>query len=147
MAWSASGLFVATWIAQWGPANAGINLTAADLKLALWGPSVTPNYNSDTAYGTAPWNAGESSGAGYTAGGVLLGNPTLVPSAGSMVWDADNIQLDETTIESEGGIIYAPNKANRLLAGVWWGEPRETQDGTFLITWNALGIANVDLTP
>ncbi|WP_067184643.1 hypothetical protein [Microtetraspora niveoalba] len=147
MAWSASGLFVQTHVGQWGPAQVGINLAAADLKLALWGSAITPNYDSHTAYGTAPWNSGECSGAGYTAGGPTLAGTTLTPGGGGMAWDADNVQLNNTTITSEGGVIYAPNKGNRLIAAIWWGGVKETQDGTFLITWHSSGIAVLDLTP
>jgi len=148
MAWSKSGLFVATVVAQWGAAQAGINLVSGDAKLALWGSSITPNFDSDTAYGTAPWDSGESSGAGYTTGGVTLASPTFVGVGnGQVAFDADNVQLDESTITGEGGIIYFPSKNNRLFAGIWWGEPKETQDGTFLITWHSAGIVLMHLVP
>ncbi|NJP27112.1 hypothetical protein FLW53_23505 [Microbispora sp. SCL1-1] len=146
MAWSKSGYFVSAQVGQWGAAQLGINLLSG-MKLALWGSSVTPNYDSDTAYGTSPWNSGESSGAGYTAGGVTLANPTLVGSSGVMAFDADNVQWDESTITSEGGIVYASAKSNRLWLGIWWGAPKSTQDGTFLITWHSSGIGLMNLVP
>jgi len=148
MAWTKSGLFAATFVAQWGATQSGIDLTAAGAKLALWGSSVTPDFGQDTAYGTAPWDSGEVSGAGYTTGGPTLLNPTFVPVAGGQVaYDADNVQLDNSTITSEGGIIYIPSKSNRLWAAIWWGEPKETQDGTFLITWHSSGITLLNLAP
>lgn len=147
MAWSKSGLFVATYVAQWGATQAGINLTSGP-TLALWGSSVTPNFDSDTAYGTSPWNSGESSGAGYTTGGVELDNPTVTGVGGGLVaFDADNVSWEESTITSEGGIIYFPAKGSRLFLGIWWGEPKETQDGSFLITWHSSGIALMNLVP
>ncbi|GII84605.1 hypothetical protein Ssi03_25950 [Sphaerisporangium siamense] len=147
MAWSASGLFVATHIDQWDASNLGIDLTAETHKAAFWGSSVTPNFDTDTAYNTAPWNSGQSSGAGYTAGGPLLTGTTLAAVSGSMRWDADNIQLDNSTITAEGLIIYAPANSSRLISATWFGAVKETQDGTFLITWHANGIAALDLTP
>ncbi|MFI7532570.1 hypothetical protein [Streptosporangium sp. NPDC049376] len=147
MAWSASGLFVATHIDQWDPTNLAIDLTAEDSKVAFWGSSVTPNFDTDTAYNTAPWNSGQSSGAGYTAGGPTLTGTTLAVVSGSMRFDADNVQLDNSTITSEGVLHYWPNKTNRAFLAVWFGAPKETQDGTFLITWHANGIAVLDCTP
>ncbi|MFF0860893.1 hypothetical protein ACFYUV_03970 [Nonomuraea sp. NPDC003560] len=147
MSWSASGLFVATHVDQWDASNLGINLDAEDSKFALWGSAVTPNYTTDMAYGSAPWNAGESSGTGYTAGGPTLANTTITGASGSMTFDADNVQLNNSTIIAEGGVHYFPTKSNRLFLAVWFGAPKETQDGTFLITWHASGIAVLDCTP
>ncbi|WP_327587032.1 hypothetical protein OHA25_08475 [Nonomuraea sp. NBC_00507] len=147
MAWSASGLFVATHVDQWDVTNLAIDLGAEDGKLALWGSAVTPNFTTDTAYGVAPWNAGESSGAGYTAGGPTLTLTTLTAASGSMVFDAENVQLNNSTIIAEGALQYWPLKSNRAFLAVWFGAPKETQDGTFLITWHASGIAVLDCSP
>lgn len=147
MAWSKSGLFVATHIDQWDASNLGIDLTGELHKAAFWGPSVTPNFDTDTAYGSSPWNSGESSGAGYTPAGILITGTTLAVASGSMKWDADNLQIDDSTIISEGVLLYADPTSDRAIAAVWFGEAKETQDGTFLVTWNAAGIAALDLTP
>lgn len=151
MAWTASGLFVQTQIDQWDASNLAINLMATDGKLALWGSSVTPDFNqvspTPPAYGSAPWNAGEAAGTGYTAGGPVLTGTTLTINAGSMVFDADNVQLNNSTIIAEGALQYWPTKSNRAFLAVWFGGPKETQDGTFLITWHASGIAVFDCTP
>ncbi|MEO3860863.1 hypothetical protein [Acrocarpospora sp. B8E8] len=146
MAWSAPGLFVVTQLAVFTGALTTLNWGAEDHKFAFWG-DVTPNYGTDTAYGSAPWNSGESSGAGYSAGGVLLLGTTMTHVSGSIKFDADNIELADSTITSQGGIGYADALANQLLFGVWWGEELETQDGLFLVTWDSLGIAVQDLTP
>jgi hypothetical protein len=146
MAWSASGLFVATHIDQWDASNLGIDLGSELHKAAFWG-TVTPNFDTDTAYGASPWNSGEASGAGYSAGGPLLTGTTLSVVSGSMKWDADNVQLDDSTITAQGVAIYADAVSDRLICAVWFGAEKETQDGTFLITWHANGIAALDLTP
>ncbi|MEU8196333.1 hypothetical protein AB0C10_21355 [Microbispora amethystogenes] len=147
MGWSASGVMGQFLLDQFDPSDLSVDLTAEDGKLALWGSAVTPNFNSDLAYGTSPWNSGECSGAGYTAGGPTLTGTTLVASGGVLTFDADNVQLNGTTITSEGGLIYWPNKSNRAYAAIWWGAPKETQDGTFLITWHSSGIVVSDYTP
>lgn len=140
MGWTKSGLFYMGQLDQWDPSNLSIDLTAEDGKFALFGSSVTPNFASDLAYGSAPWNSGEASGAGYTAGGVLMANTTLAIVSNQLVWDMDNIQLTNSTITAEGGVSYWPNKSNRLFHASWFGEPKETQDGTFLITWASGGV-------
>jgi hypothetical protein len=147
MAWSGSGVFGPFLLDQFDPTLLGVDLTGEDGKLALWGPAVTPNFNTDLAYGTAPWNSGECSGAGYTAGGVPLLGTTLTAASGNLTFDADNVQLNNTTISSEGGLIYWPAKSNRAFAAIWWGGLKETQDGTFLITWHSSGIVVTDYIP
>lgn len=144
MAWSAPGLFLGTQMDQWDPSDLGIDLTAEDGKLALWGSSITPDYNAATpTYGSSPWNSGQSTGAGYTAGGPLVLGTTLAIVSSALMYDFDNIELTETTLTTEGGIVYFPNKSNRIFLGMWWGEVLETQDGTFLLTPNSLGAARL----
>jgi hypothetical protein len=148
MAWSASGLFVTTHIDKWDDTQLAIDLSSeTQLKAAFWGSSVTPNFGTDTAYGVAPWNAGESSGAGYVAGGEPVVNTTLTHVSGSMRFDADNFQIDDSTIIAEGYLLYAATVANRAILAVWFGQAYETQDGTFLVTHDAAGIAVLDCTP
>lgn len=148
MAWSASGLFVATHIDKWDDTLLALDLTSETMwKAAFWGASVTPNFGTDTAYGSAPWNSGESSGAGYTAGGIAVVSTTLTHVSGSMSFDAANFQIDDSTIISEGYLLYADTVSDRALLAVWFGEPKETQDGTFLVTHDPAGIAVLDCTP
>lgn len=142
MAWSASGMFRQTQLDQWDDTALSLDLTVETGKLAFFGSSVTPNYGTDTAYGTAPWNSGEASGAGYTSGGPLLTGTTLAIVGSSMVFDADNTQLDSSTITAEGALLYYPAKSNRALLAVWFGAAKSTQDGTFLITWASGGVAS-----
>jgi hypothetical protein len=151
MPWSASGLMAGTQMDQWDPSALAIDLTAETLKAAFWGPNITPDFSAAApAYGTAPWNGqagGESQGVGYTAGGILILNTTLAIVSGSLRWDADNLQIDDSTIIAEGYISYVPAVGNRIFHATWFGEPKETQDGTFLVTHDPAGIAVLDCTP
>jgi hypothetical protein len=148
MAWSAPGIFIPTQLLVMTATLTTLDWGSELHKFAFWGSSITPNYGSDTAYGSSPWNSGESSGAGYSAGGVLLTGTTITHNgSGAIKFDANNIELSDSTIESEGGVGYADALANELLFGLWWGEPLETQDGTFLVTFDSLGIALLDCTP
>jgi hypothetical protein len=148
MAWSASGIFVPTFLDQWDATALGIDLTAENHKIALWGSSVTPNFTSDTAYGASPWNSGEASGAGYTSGGQALTGTTLTGASGAVKFDADDTSWASSTITAEGALIYADALVgNNAILAVWFGSAKTTADGTFLITWHANGIAQWDLTP
>jgi hypothetical protein len=149
MAWSASGLMVAAHIDKWDDSQLATDLTSeTDLKAAFFGVAVTPNFGTDTAYNAGTWaTANESSGAGYTAGGVLVVNTTLTHASGSMKFDGDNFSIPDSTIIAEGYLLYDDAHADRALAAVWFGEDFETQDGTFLVTHDSLGIFLLDLTP
>ncbi|MEV4457005.1 hypothetical protein [Microbispora sp. NPDC049633] len=140
MGWTASGMMRTTQLGQWNSSALGLDLTASP-KLAFFGSSVTPNFATDTAYGTSPWNSGEASGAGYTAGGPSPANVTLTIVSSQLVLDADNTQLTNSTITAEGALWYYPAKSNRALLAVWFGAAKTTQDGTFLITWASGGVA------
>jgi hypothetical protein len=138
MAWSSSGLFVATQMDQWDDTGLGIDLTSESaLKAAFWGSSVTPNFDqTGAAYGSSPWNSGEASGAGYSAGGIAVTGTTLAIVSGSLRFDADNFLIDNSTITAEGYLLY-----------VWFGEPKSTEDGAFLVTHDPTGIAILDCVP
>lgn len=148
MAWTASGIMVASYVDKWDDTALATDMTSeTDIKAAFWGASVTPNFTTDLAYGSAPWNSGESSGAGYTAGGVVLTGTTFLASSGKAVFDADNINLPNSTIEAEGYLGYDDAHGDRALWATWFGTLQETQDGTFLVTHDPGGIYDLDLTP
>ena len=141
MAWTKSGIFYTSVRDQWNSSNLGLDLDAETWRCAFFGSSVTPNFTQDAAYGIGTWgSSNESSGAGYTAGGPVLPNTTLTFVGNRLVWDADNVQLTNSTITAEGVLLYYPDKSNRALAAIWFGSPKETQDGTFLINWSSDGI-------
>ncbi|MGA5764471.1 hypothetical protein [Nonomuraea bangladeshensis] len=148
MAWSGSGIMAGTQMDQWDASLLGMDITLETLKAAFWGSSVTPDFSAAApAYGSAPWNAGEASGAGYTAGGILIVNTTLAIVSGQLRWDADNFQLDNSTITAEGYISYLPTVSNRIFHATWFGEPKSTEDGTYLVTHDPLGMCALDCTP
>lgn len=150
MTWVASGFMVATHIDQWDDTALSVDLTSeVDLKAAFYGSAVTPDYSAAApAYNVGAWvTAGESSGAGYTAGGIAVITTTLAVVTGSMKFDADNFSIPNSTITSEGYGLYDDSTQDRMVLAVWFGEPQETQDGTFLVTHDAAGIASLDLTP
>lgn len=148
MAISASGLYVSTWTDILDTTQLAIDLDAENHRIALFTNSITPNFSSDTAYGVSPYNSGESSGAGYTAGGQLLTGTALSESpTGTIKWAADNMQWTSSTITAKGALIYADAVSDRAIVLVNFGSDFSTVSGTLLITWNSAGIWNLDLTP
>ncbi|OUC99313.1 hypothetical protein [Streptosporangium minutum] len=149
MAWTASGFFVATHIDQWDDTALSVDLTSeVDLKAAFYGSSVTPDFGAAApAYNAGVWASGQSSGAGYTAGGIAVTGTTLAIASGSMKFDADNFSIPNSTITAEGYLLYDDSTQDRAVLAVWFGGPESTQDGTFLVTHDAAGIAALDLTP
>lgn len=110
---------------------------------ALWTGSVTPNFSQvNPTYGVAPWNAGEASGPGYTAGGIALeviSFAELVSTPGKSGWLVDPLEWTETTIDAEGLLIYRASDELALLLR-WFGQEYSTADGDFGITFHADGV-------
>jgi hypothetical protein len=119
------------------------------LKAAFFGAGVTPNFGTDTAYDVGTWDSAtnEVVGAGYTEGGIAVVTTTLANVSGSMRLDYDNFQLDDSSITAEGYLLYAETAADLAVLAVWFGEAKETQAGTFLVTHDPAGAAVLDCTP
>jgi hypothetical protein len=150
MAVTVSGLFVPTWLDILDTTQLAVDLDLETHKLALFTNSVTPNYSTDTAYGVAPYNANEISGAGYSAGGTLITTTTITESpAGTLMWDAADTQWTSSTItNARCGLAYADALAgNNAICLINFGADFSTVAGTFLVQWAATGIFTIDITP
>ncbi|MFI6813779.1 hypothetical protein ACIBG7_15265 [Nonomuraea sp. NPDC050328] len=149
MAWSASGIMVASYVDKWDDTQLATDMTSeTDIKAAFFKSTVTPNFTTDTAYNAGTWLlANEAAGAGYTAGGLVLTGTTFLAGSGSAVFDANNISIPSSTITAEGYLGYDDAHADRALWATWFGAVEETQDGTFLVTHDPGGIYALDLTP
>lgn len=145
----ASGLYVITFRDALDDTNLAIDLGAEDMKVALFTNTVTPNFDSDTAYGVSPYNANEVSGTGYTSGGTALTTTTWTGSSGILTFDAADTSWTSSTItNARGALVYADALAgNNAIVMVGLGADYSTQNGTFQITWNASGIFTLDLVP
>lgn len=149
MAITASGLFVATFVDVLDTTQLAIDLDLETHKVAMFTNTITPNFDTDTAYGVAPYNANEVSGAGYTAGGTALTTTTFLGSSGTATFDAADTSWASSTItNARGALIYADVLAgNNAICLVNFTADFSTNNGTFLITWSGSGIFAVDLTP
>lgn len=151
-AFSASGLFYLTFrdILQ---NDTAVDLLADTMKVALFTNSITtPNFDTNTAYAAAPFNANEVSGTGYTAGGAAVANDTITVSSGTLVYDGDDTSWTSSTFSSvRGGLLYDDTittpVADPAVMAVTFGADYAVTAGTFTIQWSASGIFTIDLTP
>lgn len=115
----------------------GVHLAADTYKMALFTSSATLS-KATTAYAAS----GESSGTGYTAGGVTL-------SGYAVTIDADTAILDWTTdpswanasITARGALIYNSTRSNKAVAVLDFGADIVSTNGTFTVTLPAATAA------
>lgn len=133
--------------------DSAIDVLADTIKVALFTNSITtPNFDTNTAYGAAPFNANEVTGTGYTAGGVAIANDTISVSSGTLIYDGDDTAWSGATFSgARGALLYddtiATPVAKPALAAVTFGADFGVTSGTFTIQWSAGGIWAIDLTP
>lgn len=146
-AFSVSGLYVANYIDILDGTQLAIDLSLTTHKWALYTNSDTPNYSSDVSYSTS----NEVVGTGYTAGGKdLTGlSPTTTESpTGTLMYDMADQSWATSTITARGAKEYADALAgNNLFVAMAFGSDIISTAGTFLISFNALGVFTIDLTP
>jgi hypothetical protein len=158
MAITASGLYCATFVDILDATQLAIDLSLDTHKLALFSNTITPDFNADTAYGVAPYNANEVSGVGWAAGGVALSaaasgggstSPTLTTAAGTMKYDMDDVAVATTTLtNARGALLYAEALAgNNAIVLINFGADYSTVAGTLGIAWNIAGVFTIDFTP
>lgn len=129
--------------------NGGIvlDLDLLTHKVAMFTNSVTPNFDTDTAYAVSPWNANEVSGTGYTAGGFLLANTTFAIVSGLLVWDntVDPSWTTSTITNARCGLFYADALAgNNAIVLLDFGSNFSTVADTFNLHLNTAGILVYD---
>lgn len=115
-------------------------------KAAMFTNSVTPNFDTNTAYGVSPYNANEVSGTGYTAGGNVLTTTTIGISSSLLVWDAPDIAWATSTItNARCALLYADALAgNNAICLINFTADFSTIADTFNLIFSASGIVIFD---
>lgn len=149
MTFTASGLFYLTFrdIFQ---NDTAVDLLADSLKVALFTNSLTtPNYDTNTAYGAAPFNANE---VGTPAGGVVVpATISITVQSGSVLtFDGGDVPWSSQTISGiRGGLLYDDTittpVADPGIAGITFGADYSVTSGVFTIQWATDGIFKIDL--
>jgi hypothetical protein len=108
------------------------NTTAQVYKLALYTNAATLNQDT-TAYTVT----GETSGAGYTAGGntlTITTNPTTAPSGDIAYFSFANSTWNSATLTARGALIYLANgTTNPAVCVLDFGSDKSTTGGTFTV--------------
>lgn len=126
--------------------NKEIDVDSDALKVMLCTSSYTPDQDAHR-YKSSITN--EVTGTGYTAGGATLGSVTIGYTGATNVLkiDAADTSWTTSTITARYAVIYDSTPgtdATRPLIGyVDFGVDIVSTSGTFLITWDAAGIATV----
>lgn len=150
MAVTASGMFVANWVDMLDNTQLAINLQSDDIKAAMFTNNITPNFSTDRNYGSAPYNANEVSGTGYTAGGASLASKVVDESpAGTLRFHAGNVSWPGSTISNARCVLLYDStlSSDPAIVLVNFGADYSTSNGTFTIQWQPVGIFYMDLTP
>ena len=147
MAITASGLYGLT-LEKALNNTVAIDWEADTSKGALFTDTVAPNFDTDTAYGAAPYDANETSGGSWPAGGVALTGTELTLAAGTMKFDATDVSVATTDITAAMGyLLYADAATDEAMLLVDFGTAVTTVNGTFTVTWHGNGIMTIDYTP
>jgi hypothetical protein len=149
MAITASGIYVATIVDVLDTTQLALDLDLETHKGALFSNSITPNFTTDTAYGVSPYDGNEVTGTNWPSGGIALTGTTVTGSSGGLTFDATDVSVASTTVtNARGYLLYADALAgNNAILLINFGADYSTNNGTFAITFNASGIATLDLTP
>lgn len=102
------------------------DFTTDTMKLALY--LSTANLDADTTVYTTN---GESTGAGYTAGGIVLTNATVL-TYGATVYINFDSPAWAGVLTARGGLIYNYSKANKSVAVINFGADK-TSVNTFTV--------------
>jgi hypothetical protein len=119
------------------------NTTPGTFKAALFEEALTPDFSQTSpAYGTSPYDANETSGPGYTAGGVNLTVTSFaeLAAANKIGWKMSAIGWTSATISARGLLIYVPGLSNRAVLLRDLGQEYASQDGSYDIAFATDGV-------
>jgi hypothetical protein len=102
------------------------DFTTDTMKLALY--LSTANLDADTTVYTTN---GETTGTGYSAGGIVLTNATVLTYGTTVYIDFDNAAW-AGVLTARGGLIYNYSKANKSVAVINFGADK-TSVNTFTV--------------
>ena len=98
------------------------------LKMALY--TSAASLGADT---TAYTTSGETTGTGYTAGGIVLTNVTVSSGNGIAYVDFDDPTWSGTSFTTIGALIYNSSKSNKSIAVLNFGQNQTTTNENFVL--------------
>lgn len=143
-----SGLYITAWKKPFDGTDTIIDWVNDSIKQALYTNSLTPNYSTDTAYGSAPYTSNEISGTGYTAAGVALAGKTVTESpTGTLMFDCNDPAWSGATFSLVRGALVHDVTLSIVLCLVNYGADYGVTSGTFTDQVASTGRFTYDITP
>lgn len=127
--------------------NKEIDWDSDSIKVMLVSSAYTPNQDTHDYLDDVVGN--EVTGTGYTAGGQALASKTLTYDAATnvIVLDAADVTWASSTITARYAVIYddtpAGNSAKPLIAYLDMVSDQSSNNGNFVIQWDASGIVRI----
>ena len=127
--------------------NGSIDLDTDTINVMLVTATYTPDQDAHTKRSDI---TNEVVGTGYVAGGAPLAGKTVTAdnTDNEGVFDATDLSWATATITARAAVLYkargGASSADELLCYVDFGSNITSTAGTFLITWNAEGILNLN---
>jgi hypothetical protein len=126
---------------------AGVNLASNPLKVALINNTFytsSTDQLADIPSFSAVQTLYETSGTGYTAGGITLSGCAVTENdtLNKMVFDADDVIWSTSTITAYGAFIYRISDSLPICL-IDFVTSKTSTAGDFDISWNAAGIINL----
>lgn len=127
--------------------NGSIDLDTDTINVMLVTATYTPDQDTHTKRADI---TNEVVGTGYSAGGSALAGKVVSAdnTDNEGVFDANDLSWTTATITARGAVLYKARggaaSADELICYVDFGSNITSTVGTFLITWNAEGIINLN---
>ena len=145
MAITASGLYGLT-LEKMFLDTAGQSIEAETHNVALLTNANTPNFNTHDFRDDVT----ETTGTGYSAGGINLTSTEFTLSGGTGTFDAADSSWASSTITARAALGFFDTGAAATDMLIWlsnFGADASTVGGTFTVVWSASGIWTLDYTP
>lgn len=113
------------------------------VKAMIIDNTYTPNQITDVAAATIAGD--EVAGAGYTAGGQVIGSPAVNADSGGIRYLFDGGDLVWAAVTFSNGrylVLYFPGSGD-LICYFDFGTDVSMTGGTFTVTWNVAGVFSV----
>jgi hypothetical protein len=120
-----------------------IDLSADTIKVALCTSTYTPNYDTHGVYTDL---TNQTTGTGYTAGGITLTSKTITQDTTNDWWtfDAADVTWSSASFSFRYAIIYDDTAASKpLIAAIDFGSTQTASSQDLTIKWESMSDSGI----